>query len=248
MPRCLVSRFVMRIAAASCVTPNASRKSSTARLRSFLACVRKRDRRRLGHEAARGEVVDLEALLEEVGVVGRPLMPEQPVRHRLQRHRAQAVAARDRGGRQIDAAVLEVGHRAGGVRQVVHVDQLEAELLGHDAHGAVGERARDVAGGLELLLGELLDLAAGSCRRPASAGAARCSRGAPLRASRSPRARGAAARGAGRGSTRSCRRSCPSSPAPARCRAGGRPSRTARAPARSRAPRAGWAARPTADR
>ncbi len=34
-------RFVMRIAAASCVTPNASRKSSTARLRSFFAWVRK---------------------------------------------------------------------------------------------------------------------------------------------------------------------------------------------------------------
>ncbi len=84
-------------------------------------------------------------------------MAEQPVGHRLEGHRPQAVAARDGRGRQIDAAMLEIGDRAGGVRQVVHVEQLEAELLGHDAHGAVGERARDVAGGLELLLGELLD-------------------------------------------------------------------------------------------
>ncbi len=30
----------MRIAAASCVTPNASRKSSTARFLSFFACAR----------------------------------------------------------------------------------------------------------------------------------------------------------------------------------------------------------------
>ncbi len=108
----------------------------------LLRLLQERDRRRLGHEAARGEVVDLEPLLQEVGVVGRPRVAEQAVRHGLQRHRPQAVAAGDRCRRQVDAAVLEVGHRARRVRQVVDVDQLEAELLGHDAHRAVRERAR----------------------------------------------------------------------------------------------------------
>ena len=61
-------------------------------------------------------------------------------------------------GRQVDAAVLEVGDRARRVRQVADVDQLEAELRGHDADGPVGEGAGDVTGELQLLLGELLDL------------------------------------------------------------------------------------------
>jgi hypothetical protein len=45
-----------------------------------------------------------------------------------------------------------------GVGQVAHIQQLESELLGHDAHGAVGEGARDMTRRLQLLLGELLDL------------------------------------------------------------------------------------------
>ncbi len=40
MPRWLVIRFVMRSAADSCVTPNASRKSSTARSFDAFASVR----------------------------------------------------------------------------------------------------------------------------------------------------------------------------------------------------------------
>ncbi len=117
------------------------------------------DGRRLGHERARGEVVDLEALLEEVGVVGGALMAQQPVGHGLQRHRPEPMAAGDRRGRQVDPSVLEVGDRPGRVRKIVHIQQLEAELLGHDAHGAVRQSARYVARGLELLLRQLLDVA-----------------------------------------------------------------------------------------
>ena len=124
----------------------------------LLRLLQERHRRRLGHEAARRVVVDLEALLEEVGVVGRATVPEEAVCHGLQRHRSQAVTARDGCRWQVDAPVLEIGHRAGGVRQVVHVEQLEAQLLGHDADGAVGERAADVAGRLQLLLGQALDV------------------------------------------------------------------------------------------
>ena len=116
------------------------------------------DRCRLGHEAARREVVDLEPLLQEVGVVGGRRVPEQPMRHRLQRHRAEAVTAGDRRRRQVDASVLEVGHRPGGVRQVVDVDELEAQLRRHDADAPVRERAAGVPRGRELLLGEVLDL------------------------------------------------------------------------------------------
>ncbi len=55
-------------------------------------------------------------------------------------------------------SVLEVGDRSGRMGEVVDVDQLESELLGHDAHGAVRESALHVSRGLEVLLGELLDL------------------------------------------------------------------------------------------
>ena len=112
----------------------------------------------LRHEARRGEVVDLETLPEELDVARGRRVPEQPVGHRLQRHRPQAVAARDRRRRQVDATVGEVGDRPGRVGQVVHVDELEAEPLGHDAHLAVGEGARAVARRGDLLFGELLDL------------------------------------------------------------------------------------------
>ncbi len=148
----------MRMPAASCVTPKPSRKSSTARLRSFFACCRNATDAVSGIRQPRGEVVDLEALLQEVGVVGGRGVPEQAVRHGLQCHRPQTVTAGDRGRRQVDASVLEVGDRSGRMGEVVDVDQLESELLGHDAHGAVRESALHVSRGLEVLLGELLDL------------------------------------------------------------------------------------------
>ena len=100
----------------------------------------------LGHQAAGCEVVDLEPLLQELGVARRTFVTEDAVRHRLQRHRAQSVAAGDGGRRQVDAAVRDVRDGSGGVGQVVHVDELEAELLGHHAHLAVGEGSRPVPG------------------------------------------------------------------------------------------------------
>ena len=48
--------------------------------------------------------------------------------------------------------------------QVVDVDELEAELLGHHAHRAVGERARDVAGGLAAAPRRAARSRGGSCR------------------------------------------------------------------------------------
>ena len=107
----------------------------------LLGLLQERDRCVLRHEARRGEVVDLEPLPQELVVARGRRVPEQAVRHRLQRHRPQAVAAGDRRRRQVDAPVREVGDRAGGVGQVVHVDELEPESLGHDAHLAVRERA-----------------------------------------------------------------------------------------------------------
>ncbi len=124
----------------------------------LLRLLQERDAVGLGDEATGGEVVDLEALLQEVGVRRGSLVSEQPVGHRLQCHRAQPVAARDRCGRQVNAAVLEIGDRSRRARKVVDVEQLEPEALGHDAHGAVGERARDVTGRRKLLLGELFDI------------------------------------------------------------------------------------------
>ena len=85
------------------------------------------------------------ALAEELRVVPRLPVPEHPVRHRLQRERTQAVAARDRSGREVDTHVLEVDHRPRRVRQVVHVDEREPEVPRHPAHGVVRERAAGVA-------------------------------------------------------------------------------------------------------
>ncbi|MBG9885627.1 hypothetical protein ABE10_03300 [Bacillus toyonensis] len=124
----------------------------------LLRLLQEGDARRLRDEAAGREVVDLQTLLEEVGVVGRRRVAEEAVRHRLQRHRPQPVTAGDGGGREIDPAVLHIGDRPGRVREVVDVQELEAQLLGHDAHGPVRERPRAVPCGLELLLCQLLDL------------------------------------------------------------------------------------------
>jgi hypothetical protein len=111
-----------------------------------------------GHERRRREVVDLEALLKELGVVIGCLVAEHAVRDRLQRHRAQAVAAGDRGGRQVDATVREVGHRARRVREVGDVDEFETHPLGHEAHRPVGERPGGVADATQRLFDEVVDL------------------------------------------------------------------------------------------
>ena len=158
MSRCSVSRLVSRCAAASCVTPNASRKSSTASSLRRLAALEVRDRRRPRHQARGREVGDLDALAQEVGVAARRGVGEHPVRDRLQRERAQAVAAGDRRRRQVDAAVGQVGDRARRVRQVVDVEQREAEVGGHLRDRAVREGARGVAGAADQVLGGLLDL------------------------------------------------------------------------------------------
>ena len=55
-----------------------------------------RDRRGARHQAGGGEVGDLDPLAQEVGVAARGRVAEHPVGDRLQRQRAQAVAAGDR--------------------------------------------------------------------------------------------------------------------------------------------------------
>ena len=120
----------------------------------------------LGHETARRVVVDLEPLPQEVRVIGGSLVLQEPVRHGLQGHRPQTVAAGDRRRRQIDATVLEIGDRTRGGGEVVDVDQLEADLLGHDAHRAMREGAGGVARRLQLLLGEPLDVGQVVVQRP----------------------------------------------------------------------------------
>ena len=131
-----------------------------------LGLLQERHRVRLRHQARRGVVVDLQALLEEVGVVGGGAMTEQAVGHRLQRHRSQPVTTGDGRRGKVDAAVLQVGDGARGVGKVVDVDQFETQLRGHDAHRAVGEGPRGVAGGLQLLLGELFDVGQVVVARP----------------------------------------------------------------------------------
>ena len=116
------------------------------------------DGRGAGHEARGGEVGDLDALAQEVRVAARRRVGQDPVGDRLERQGAQAVAARDGRRRQVDAAVRQVGHRARGVRQVVDVDQREAEVGGHRRHRAVGQGARGVAGPPHQVLGGGLDL------------------------------------------------------------------------------------------
>src|SRR5690606_20318211 len=96
-----------------------------------LAPLQEVDRGALRDEAARREVRDLDALAQELRVRARALVPEDAVGDRLERERAQLVATGDRRGREVDAPVLQVGDRAGGVRQVVDVPDGGAELLGH---------------------------------------------------------------------------------------------------------------------
>ena len=122
-----------------------------------LRLAQKLDRLPSGHEAGRGEVVDLEPLLQKVGVALGFGMPEHAVRHRLKRHRAKAVTARDRGRWQVNATVVEVCHRAGGVRQIAHVHEFEPEPFGHAGHRPVGERAPDVADRRHLGLRQVFD-------------------------------------------------------------------------------------------
>ena len=87
-----------------------------------------RDGGRRGIEAGGGEVGDLDALAQEVVVARGVEWLEDAVRDGLQGERAQAVAAGDRRGWQVDAAVRQVGDGAGRVGQVVDVDQGEAEV------------------------------------------------------------------------------------------------------------------------
>ncbi len=111
-----------------------------------------------GHEHRRGEVVDLETLLKEVGIGGRGGVFEHPMSHGLQCHAPKAVPAGNRGRGQVDAAVLEVGHRACGVRQIVDVNQFESEVLRHHAHRSVGERTRRVPDIRQEFLGDVIDV------------------------------------------------------------------------------------------
>ena len=90
----------------------------------------------------------------------------------------------------------QVGHRPGGLGQVVDVQQLEAHLLRHHAHRAVRQRAARCTRRAPAPR-RAARCRVGSCRGRASARAGRCSPAAPPRAWRSPRSRRAAARGAG---------------------------------------------------
>ena len=111
-----------------------------------------------GHEAGGREVGDLDALAQEVGVAAGRGVGEDPVGDRLQRQRPQTVAAGDRRGREVDAAVRQVRDGACRVRQVVDVEQREAEVRRHLRDRAVRQGTRGVAGAPHQVLGGLLDL------------------------------------------------------------------------------------------
>ena len=70
---------------------------------------------------------------------------------RLQQHRTGVVVA-PRVLREVNPAVLQVGHRAGGVRQVAHVVEAEPEVPGDVRDDVVGQRAARVPHGGQNLL------------------------------------------------------------------------------------------------
>lgn len=102
----------------------------------------------LGQQYRGREVVRLDALPQKVGVVGGLLVAEQVTREGLH-DRAAGVARGRLLGRQVDAAVLLVGHRPRRVRQVGHVVQGEPEVQGHVADELLAHGAAAVADGVE---------------------------------------------------------------------------------------------------
>ena len=145
----------------------------------------------LGQQDRGGEVVRLDALAQEVGVVARLLVAEQVARERLQDRRAR-VARRRLLRRQVDAAVALVGHRAGRVRQVAHVVQRVAEVATPCRRRAGATPGRRCGRPPRAARRPSPRARGRSCRGRASRRAARRSRAAPPRAS--PRVRGAAGR------------------------------------------------------
>ena len=108
-----------------------------------LRLLQERHRMLFGHQQRSGQVVGLHALAQELGVARGLGVPEDAARQRLQ-HRGARVALRREPAREVQPAVLDVGDAAGGLRQVGHVVQREAEMGGDVGCRPLGERATRV--------------------------------------------------------------------------------------------------------
>ena len=111
----------------------------------------------LRHEDGRREVVDLDALGEELGVVGRHLVAEDEVPERLQRERTRVVLARLRL-RQVDPAIGQIADGARRVRQIRGVHEREPEVLRHPIDGGARDRPARMPDAGEKVGGCLLDV------------------------------------------------------------------------------------------
>ena len=109
----------------------------------------------LGQQQRAGQIVRLHPLAQQLSEVRRLLLAQHMRGDRLQ-HRG----ARIRGGppqRQVDPPVLRIGDRAGGVGQVGHRMEGEAELRGQQRHLPVGQRPAPVPDPREQVPGRLLE-------------------------------------------------------------------------------------------
>ncbi|CPU65603.1 Uncharacterised protein [Mycobacteroides abscessus] len=120
----------------------------------------------LREQERRGEVVGLDALAEELAVVARLRVPEHVRRERLEQRRRRVGPPAHPVARQVHAAVAQVEHGPGGVRQVADVVQREAEVGGEVGRDALGHRPARVPDAVEqpgrrvLELGEVVVLRA----------------------------------------------------------------------------------------
>ena len=112
-----------------------------------------------GISKRRGEVVHLDPLLEEVGVIPRHLVAEHHVAQRLQRQRPRVVLARI-GLRQVDRPVRQIGDRPRRLRAGWRCAPARSpRCAGHPVDHGPGDRPFAVADRVQQAGGDLLDVA-----------------------------------------------------------------------------------------
>ena len=134
-----------------------STRSSTAKSRASLASARKRTAAFSGISTAAGEVVALDPLAEEVGIVARGLVAEQEVPERLQQNRPGRVRAY-RLLPHVDAVIAQVREGPDRTWQVLDVPDGETVVADHRQQHALGQGTPGVARGLQRPVGGLLDV------------------------------------------------------------------------------------------
>ena len=90
------------------------------------------------------EVVRSHALGEEIAVVAGRLVAKDIVAQGLQEHRA-GVVVLPLALCQVNSAVLQIGHRTGGMRQITHMVKGESEVRGDVCDDVLAQRPGGVA-------------------------------------------------------------------------------------------------------